>query len=172
MTTLRQGRGNAFFSAPGQTPHMPVTPALIKQIRCLEVISNSVSACSRRHELQEDINLHEIARHQLVNININLTNATKCGKICERRKILSTDLKPPVVCVFYRSLQEHVRVQLDLQLNAGFSPHLQVTEMTHQLLTHRITATTKLHRNIIPVTQKPPCFNQYFRKDALKSASD
>lgn len=65
---------------------------------------------------------------------------------------LKTDLKP-VVCVFYRSLQQHVGVQLDLQVNAGFSPRLQVTEMTHQLLTRRITATAKLHRNTVPVTE-------------------
>lgn len=74
-----------------------------------------------------------------------------------------------VVCVYYRSLQQHVRVQLDLQVNAGFSPRLQVTEMTHQLLTHRVTATTELQRNTIPVTQKPLFFNYHLLKDTRQA---
>lgn len=74
-----------------------------------------------------------------------------------------------VVWVYYRSLQQHIRVQLDLQVNAGFSPRLQVTEMTHQLLTHCVAATTKLQRNTSPVTQKPLFSNYHLLKDTLQA---
>lgn len=50
-----------------------------------------------------------------------------------------------VVCVCYRSLQQNGRVQSDLQLDIGFSPHLQVAQMTHQPLTELISTATKLH---------------------------
>lgn len=49
------------------------------------------------------------------------------------------------VGVCYRSLQQHCRVQSDLQLDDSLSAHLQATDITHQTLAQLIFTSTELH---------------------------
>lgn len=49
------------------------------------------------------------------------------------------------VGVCYRSLQQHCRVQSDLQLDDSLSAHLQVTDITHQTLAQLVFTSAELH---------------------------
>lgn len=45
----------------------------------------------------------------------------------------------------YRGLQQYSRVQPDLQLDDGLSPHLQVPQTTQQMLAQLVATATELH---------------------------
>lgn len=51
-----------------------------------------------------------------------------------------------IICVRvrYRSLQQHCRVQSDLQLDDSLSAYLQVTNITHQTLAQLVFTSTEL----------------------------